>query len=96
MDPRDLRKWLDARRLAAAREREERRGRPPTPGESFARAMSLIALAAETHGWPVKPSPEELEEDRRMYRDWARLRAAMLDDPARLEAFDEMVRRTNP
>ena len=79
MDCVSLRAWLDTRRAAERREREEVRGSPLPAQESFRRAMRLIVLSSELHGWPLPEDEHSREEDREGYRRWSRLRSAFCD-----------------
>jgi hypothetical protein len=78
MDRSSLRAWLDARRAAAMREREEACSSPLPAAESLRCAMRLIALSSELHGWPLPEDEHSLDEDWAGYERWSRLRAAVL------------------
>jgi hypothetical protein len=75
-NPEDLRRWVEDKRAAEAREREAVRG------SSFARdpiraALDLIAIAGRLHGWPIPPDPVRQREDELARERWARLRKAL-------------------
>jgi hypothetical protein len=70
----DVARWMAGRRAAAARERDELRGKAPAPREALARALSLIELAASRHGWPLPASADDEAEDLAFHEAWARLR----------------------
>jgi hypothetical protein len=75
-NPEDLRRWVEDKRAAEAREREAARG------SSFARdpiraALDLIAIAGRLHGWPIPPDPVRQREDDLARERWARLRKAL-------------------
>jgi hypothetical protein len=80
----DLRRWIEARRVAEARERVEQRQAGPAPASAIAAALALVALAGRLTGWPPAEDPVSQREDAEGYRRWARLRAALrLDGRAR-------------
>jgi hypothetical protein len=74
--PADIRLWVEQRRLAARREEDEERGKPPSPEEAFARGLGMIALAAQLHGWPL-PDDSSRQQDLEAYDRWARLRTRL-------------------
>jgi hypothetical protein len=74
---RDIRQWVEQRRLAAERERTEELGNPPSPQVALARGLRMIRLAAELHGWPLPEDDLAARQDREAYARWARLRSRM-------------------
>lgn len=76
--PADLRRWIEHHRTAEEREREDRRGKPLSAEESFARAMELIDLAAELSGWPVADDAVTRRLDERRNAAWRTLRERLL------------------
>jgi len=84
MDARTLRRWVNGRRAAEARERAERSAAHPSPAESWRQALQLIALASRRYGWPLPDDPRSLQEDRFAYTRWERLRAAWRQSGGRL------------
>ncbi len=81
MDPADVKRWMTGRKLAAAREREELRDRPPSPEESIRRGFRLIRLKGQLLGWPVPQREEDRRRDLEVYERWARLRRALTEAP---------------
>ncbi|MDP9361609.1 MAG: hypothetical protein M3P29_09170 [Acidobacteriota bacterium] len=75
MDPREVKRWIENQRAAAAREREELRRNAPTPAEAFAAAMALLAYDEHQNGSPFqRHDPVSVREDREMWEAWAKLR----------------------
>jgi hypothetical protein len=83
-DSRALRRWLNGRRAAEARERAERGAAHPSPAESWRQALLLIAFASRRSGWPLPDDPRSLHEDGLAYARWERLRAAWRQSGGRL------------
>ena len=76
MDPRDIRKWAENHRAAAAREAQETRKHPLTAEESFAAAMALLNWDEMQNGSPFERNdPVSEREDREMWDAWAKLRS---------------------
>lgn len=73
MRPDEIRRWVTARRGAAARERAEVR-HAGAGADSVGAALALVALTGRLHGWPVPDDPVTAREDAAMYERWARLR----------------------
>lgn len=74
--PEDLRRWVEDRRAAGERERQQARA------GGFARdpiraALDLIAVAGRLHGWPIPEDPVRQREDELARERWARLRQAL-------------------
>lgn len=72
----DLRKWLQQRRMAEAREHAERLNAAPDPVAALARGLALIAFASEVNPRATRAatlSPEDAEA----YRRWAAIRNAL-------------------
>ncbi len=76
MTAESLRIWLEARRGAEERERDESRRERRTPAEAFEQALQLIAFTSRIHGWPIPDDPLSLEQDRIGYERWESLRKA--------------------
>ncbi len=74
MSPDELRRWIAARRAAAARERAEIRNNPPTASQAVQAALTLINFTANLHGWPPPEDPVTVREDREVRAAWAKLR----------------------
>jgi hypothetical protein len=74
MSAEELRRWVAARQAGARREAELAADERPSPAEAFERALALIELSAEMHGWPLPEDPTSLREDHLAYERWARLR----------------------
>ena len=74
MDPRDIRRWADNHRAAAAREIAE--PRRMTAQEAFDALLSLLALDESCNGNPFsRNDPVTAREDSEMWDHWAKLRA---------------------
>jgi hypothetical protein len=74
--PADLRKWVQQRRLAEAREKYELRDNAPDPAKALARGLGLIEFA--TAATPVAaPAGGLTPDDLLAYRRWARVRSAL-------------------
>jgi hypothetical protein len=84
MDAPTLRRWLNGRRAAEARERAERDAAHPSPAQAWGQAMQLIAFASRRYGWPLPDDARSLDEDRLAYARWERLRAASRQNGGRL------------
>lgn len=74
--PEDLRRWVEDKRAAKARERQAARGGSFTP-DAVQAALDLIAIAGRLHGWPIPPDPVKEREDELARERWARLRKAL-------------------
>jgi hypothetical protein len=74
MSAADLRRWALTRRAAAREEALLAAAERPTPAEAMDRALELIDLAADLHGWPLPQDPTSEEEDLIAYNRWAKLR----------------------
>ncbi len=74
MPPGDLRRWVLARRAAAAEEARLAVLERPSTAEAFERGLDLIALATDLHGWPLPEDPPSARQDDLAYARWARLR----------------------
>lgn len=77
----DLRRWIEARRRAAERERAEAR-QAPLVTDPIQAALALIAVAGSVQGWPALEDPVSIREDAAMYDRWTTLRRR-LGDPGR-------------
>jgi hypothetical protein len=74
--PADLRKWVQQRRLAEAREKYELRDNAPNPSQALARGLGLVAFAEAVT--PVATTAGRLApEDLLAYQRWARVRTAL-------------------
>ena len=74
MDPREIRRWIENHRAAAARELAE--PRRMTAAEAFEAALSLLAFDEHCNGSPFhRVDPVTEREDAKMWDDWAQLRA---------------------
>lgn len=73
--PEDLRRWVEDKRAAEVRERQEARGGSFTRDPVRA-ALDLIAIAGRLHGWPIPPDPVRQREDELARERWNRLRRA--------------------
>jgi hypothetical protein len=74
--PADLRKWVQQRRLAEAREKYELRDNAPDPGQALARGLGLVEFA--TAVTPVAAAAGRLTPDDLLaYQRWARVRTAL-------------------
>lgn len=72
----DLKKWVQQRRLAEAREKSELRDHAPEPASALARGLALIGFATQLRhdGATTNDlSPEDLLA----YRRWAAVRTAL-------------------
>ncbi len=77
MRPEQLRRWIESRRSAEARERQELAGRPPSAEWSISTALSLIALVGQIQGWPPVEDDVSRRENEYAAEQWARLRRAL-------------------
>jgi hypothetical protein len=68
MDRRDVLRWVEGFRAAAARDREDLRANPPDPAEMWARSQRLAAT------FPSSPFDEPT--NLAFHLTWARLRKA--------------------
>jgi len=76
MDPGDIRRWAENHRVAAERERAERRNNPLSPQQAWDFAMDLLRLDEAHNGNPfTRHDPVTEREDREMWEAWAKLRA---------------------
>ena len=76
MDPRDIRRWAENHRAAAALEAQDARRNPLSAEESFAAAMMLLNWDETLNGSPFeRHDPVTEREDREMWEAWAKLRA---------------------
>jgi hypothetical protein len=74
MDPREIRRWIENHRAAAARELAE--PRRMTAAEAFASALALLAFDEMCNGSPFnRVDAVTAREDAKMWDDWARLRS---------------------
>jgi hypothetical protein len=74
MDARDIRRWAENHRAAAARELAE--PRRMTPAQAFDAALALLAWDEHCNGSPFnRPDPVTAREDAKMWDDWSKLRA---------------------
>jgi hypothetical protein len=74
MSAAELRRWALTRRAAAREEALLACAERPTPEDAMERALELIALAADLHGWPLPEDATSQHEDRIAYKRWAKLR----------------------
>jgi hypothetical protein len=74
MVPAELRRWVLSRRAAAEEERRLAQAEQPSADEAFDRALDLIALAADLHGWPLPEDATSLAQDHAAYERWSKLR----------------------
>lgn len=64
MDPRDIRRWAENHRVAAARERAEQRANPLSPQQAWEFAMDLLCLDESHNGDPfTRHDPVTERED---------------------------------
>lgn len=74
--PEDLRRWIEDKRAAGERERQEARhvgfARDP-----IAAALDLIGIAGRLHGWPLPEDAIRRREDELARARWERLRRAL-------------------
>jgi hypothetical protein len=76
MDPRDIRRWAENHRVAAARELAEQRGKPLSPQQAWELAMDLLCLDESRNGDPfTRHDPVTQREDGEMWEAWATLRS---------------------
>lgn len=75
MQPEELRQWVDSRRAAEEREREEQRNRGIDRAWSVRSALALVAVAGRLHGWPLPEDETMRREDALMQESWVRLRS---------------------
>jgi hypothetical protein len=73
MRPEDVRRWIEARRAAAAFERDELR-RHALVADPIGASLALTALLGRLHGFPLPPDAVTEREDLERYERWARLR----------------------
>jgi hypothetical protein len=80
VDALQLRRWVQDKRAAEARERLEARSAPPS-GEAIAQALALVALYGRLHGWPAPEDEVTRREDAGLHERWRRLRIALRRAP---------------
>lgn len=74
--PEDLRRWVEDKRAAEAREHEAARG-GSLARDPVRAALDLIAIAGRLYGWPIPPDAVRQREDELARERWARLRKAL-------------------
>jgi hypothetical protein len=74
--PADLRKWVQQRRLAEAREKYELRDNAPDPAQALARGLGLVEFAAAAKP-AATPAGRLTPEDLLAFQRWARVRTAL-------------------
>ncbi len=72
----DLRRWVAARRAADEVPVASAEEMDSTAAETWAQAMSLVAMVGHFVGWPVEPDAVRKREDEAAARAWELLRAA--------------------
>jgi len=71
-----LRRWIEDKRAAEARERSDAHTDPPSGRDAIAQVLALISLYGRLHGWPPAEDEVSRREAAQMYDCWHRLRVA--------------------
>jgi hypothetical protein len=74
---RAIRQWAEDRNAASVVEARELSASTGTPAQSFAAALSLLALYAHLHGWPPPDDPIDRRDNLEVWSRFARLRARL-------------------
>jgi hypothetical protein len=75
MKPEDLLSWVQSRRAAEERERQELRETGPSSAWAVQSALALVALTGRLHGWPPPEDAVTVREDALARARWDRVRA---------------------
>src|SRR5262245_65158452 len=96
MRPEDLLRWVESRRAAEERERQEIRSAGPSSENAIQSALALAALTERLHGWPPPEDPVTLREDALARERWARVRAYFGKPSARHLLKGDASKRSRP